>query len=60
MVCSFAAEKYVNSHAVIVGHPWVSIIRFFDTYEVKFDDGIVMKVSRNNLNKIQVKNGASV
>ena len=53
VICSFAPAKYFESNAFIVRHLWTSRITYFDTYEIKFDDGVVMKVSRNNIKPIE-------
>lgn len=51
LTCNFAPAKYFKSHAIVVGHIRVSVIKFFDVYEIQFEDGFTMKVTRNNLQK---------
>lgn len=53
LTCNFAPEKYYKSHAIVIGHPRASSVKFFDVYEIQFDDMFVMKVSRNNLAKVK-------
>mmetsp|Transcript_1583 Transcript_1583/g.2275 ORF Transcript_1583/g.2275 Transcript_1583/m.2275 type:complete len:92 (-) Transcript_1583:108-383(-) len=54
VVCSYAPSKYFESHAIIVRHPWSSSFQYFDTYEIEFDDGNTMKISRNNIKRVDV------